>query len=378
MNQIKCPHCNKLVEVSEAIRHELKEQLQTESEQKHQENIKEVRKIATKEASEQLDIIVKSLQEEIKENKERDSKRQEDMMSLMKQLRQAQQEKDEAKLEAEKRLAQDEDKIRQESFKKAEEQHFLKDKEKDLMMEGLKNALEDARRKAQQGSQQTQGEALELELEQHLRQEFPNDKISEVKKGVRGADLTQEVWDRNGNICGTILWEFKNTPTWTEPWIDKLKQDQRTIHADSAVLITESLPKDIKTAGYRNGVWVTTRKFALVLAMGLRANLIQVCHIKKSAEGKNEKMEILYKYLSGTEFGHRMDALAEAFNNIQDEIEKEKRYFSLKWSRDEKNIRMLIDNTFGIRGELDSIMKNTLTPGQTNHELPETIKSVKN
>jgi hypothetical protein len=363
MNKVKCPYCDKQIELSEALSHELRENLLAESASQHEKDLEEARRKAAQEASEQLNLMIKTLKDEVSENKERNTKLQEDLVGLMKQLRQAQQEKDDARLDAEKRIAQEQEKIRQDTLQKAEEQHSMKDREKDLKIDGLMKALEDAQRKAQQGSQQAQGEALELELEQHLRSEFPNDKIEEVKKGQRGGDLTQEVWDRNGIMCGTILWEFKNTTNWTDSWIDKLKQDQRSIHAETAVIISEVLPKDIKTAGYRNGVWITTRRFALVLAMGLRANLIQVCQIKKSAEGKNEKMEVLYKYLSGTEFTHRMDALAEAFNNIQDEIEKEKRYFSLKWSRDEKNIRMLIDNTFGIRGELESIMKNSLTSG---------------
>ncbi len=363
MQKIKCPHCNKQIEISEAIGHELREKLLAETSEQHQKDLEEARLKASRDATEQLNLTVKTLQDEIKENKERNIKLQEDQMELMKQLRKAQQEREDAKIEAEKKLAAEEDKIRLDSHKKAEEQFHLRDREKDLKIEGLMKALDEAQRKAQQGSQQTQGEALELELEKQLRTEFPNDNINEVKKGQKGGDLTQEVWDRNGVMCGTILWEFKNTQNWTDTWIEKLKQDQRNIHAETAVLITEVLPKDIKTSAYRNGVWVTTRQFAIVLAMGLRASLIQVSQVKKSAEGKDEKKEVLFNYFNSVEFNQRMEALNEAFNYMQAGIENERRYFAKKWAQDEKNIRMLVDNTQGFKGELDSILKNNLSTG---------------
>ena len=199
-----------------------------------------------------------------------------------------------------------------------------------------------------------------MEFENLLQHKYPNDKIIPVKKGVRGGDIIQEVWDGNGNFTGKILWELKNTKTWSEPWIEKLKTDKRSIGADEAILISEVLPSDVKTAGFRKSIWVTERNFVFPLADTIRAKLIQLFYIKNSVKGKDEKMEILYRYLSGTEFKNRVEALVDAFTNMQSEIEKEKRYFSNKWARDEKNIRQVIDNTYGMHCDLKGIIGQSL------------------
>jgi len=269
-------------------------------------------------------------------------------------------EKEDLKVDMLKQLASEEEKIRNEAQKKAEEEQHGKIAEKDKQLTDALKELEDMRRKLQQGSQQTQGEAFELEFENLLHLTFPNDKISPVGKGVRGADIVQEVWDSKGNYNGKILWELKNTKTWQEGWIEKLKADKRTINAQEAVIISEILPVAMTVAGYHNGIWVTNRTFVITLASTLRAKLIEVFYAKQSVQAKDGKMELMYTYLSGTEFKHRIEAIVEAFTNMQNEIEKEKRYFMNKWSRDEKNIRMVIDNTFGMHGDLKAIIGRTL------------------
>lgn len=364
MNKIKCPHCNQELELTEALTHQLKEQLLLENKDQQQKELEEAKLEAAKKAEEKFELMLKTLQDESRENKQRNRELQDQLVELTKQLRAALEEKENAKLEIEKRLLEEGSKIRAKAQEEILEQQKLKDKEKDLKIEGLMKALDDAQRKASQGSQQTQGEALESEFENLLRQEFPNDKISEVKKGIRGADIQQEVWDSRGQNCGIILWEFKNTSTWSEGWIDKLKEDKRAIKASEAVLITEVLPKEIKTAGWRKGIWVATRGHALILALTMRANLIQLTQIKMSQEGKNGKMEDMWNYLSGNEFRNRMETIIEAFSSMQEEVETEKRYFSKKWARDEKNIRRVIDSTHGMQGELESIMHESLNNGE--------------
>ena len=193
-----------------------------------------------------------------------------------------------------------------------------------------------------------------------LLAEFPHDKISPVAKGVRGADVIQEVWDARGNYNGKILWEMKNTKTWSEGWVDKLKSDKRDIGAEEAVLVTDTLPKELKAAGVRKGIWVTQKNFAVGLASALRASLIQLYYAKNAVTGKDAKVEMIYSYLSGVEFKHRIEAIIEAFTNMQVEIEKEQRYFQNKWARDARNIRMVIDNTYGMHGDFKSIVGSKL------------------
>ena len=125
-------------------------------------------------------------------------------------------------------------------------------------------------------------------------------------------------------------------------------------------MISEILPSTMQTAGFREGIWVTKREFVIGLASALRASLIQLYYAKAANKGKDEKVEILYEYLSGIEFKHRIEAIIEAFTRMQTDIEKEKRYFAAKWSRDDKNIRQVIDNTFGMHGDFKGIIGNNL------------------
>lgn len=374
-NQIKCPKCGEEIAISEALTHQIQDEILSTVQAQHKKELQEAKKAAeksleeskhqlelqiAKKFQEQFEIQLKIAKEEAQENKARNKQLTDELSDLMKQMRQMKTEQEELKLNMEKQLAQEEEKIRADAQRKAEDEQRLKILEKDKQLQDAIKANEELRRKLQQGSQQTQGEVLELELEENLRKEFPNDKVSPVGKGIRGADVVQEVWDRNGNLCGKILWELKNTKSWDKDWIPKLKANQRELHADMAIIVSEILPQGVHISGYREGVWITERNFALCIASVLRANVIQAHFIRQSVKGKNEKMEILYGYLSGTEFKHRVEAIIEAFTNMQDEIEKEKRYFMNKWSRDEKNIRMVIDNTFGMHGDLKAIVGGAL------------------
>ncbi len=55
--------------------------------------------------------------------------------------------------------------------------------EKDQTIESMARTIEELKRKAEQGSQQSQGEVLEVELEELLRGRFPTDLIEPVGKG---------------------------------------------------------------------------------------------------------------------------------------------------------------------------------------------------
>lgn len=362
--QVTCLHCNKSFELSDALANEYKDSLTKDLLSKHKKELEKAREEALEQSSkklrEEFEDQTKRTKKDLEEKDERIKKLLEQMTELTDEMRKSKQEKEEMELTMKKKLLEEEDKIRMDATKKAEEEQHTKMLAKDKQLADTLKELEDAKRKLQQGSQQTQGEVFELEFEKLLHEQYPNDKIDEVKKGVAGGDIIQEVWDRRGNMVGKILWELKNTKNWSEGWIDKLKEDQRNITAEEAVLISEIMPDDMKIAGFRKNVWVTEKQFVFPLADTLRAKLIQLFYVRNSVQGKDKKMEILYTYLSGTEFKHRIEAIVDAFSNMQQEIEKEKRYFANKWSRDEKNIRHVIDNTIGMHGDLKGIIGNAL------------------
>lgn len=340
---LKCPHCGKEIEVSEALQHEIQE---------------EAIKGAKKEA-----------QKEVRAEKEHSAKLLRQLEELMDQLRDLKHKDEERELEMKKRLAQEEGRLKEELGRKFSDEHELKDREKEKVINDLKKALEDARRKAEQGSQQTQGEVLELELETLLKKEFPDDQINEVKKGQRGADVVQTVVDKNGQSCGVILWESKNAQ-WHETWLKKLREDQREAKAELAVLVATNYPKEFGLSKYINNVWVVDRKAVMILATALRFDLIHVNHERMMNVNKNETKEILWQYVTGTEFTHRIEAIVESFTNLQADIEREKRWFSLKWARQEKEIRKVIDSTHGVYGELQAVSGRAL-PAVKQLEEPE-------
>lgn len=356
--QIKCPQCGKLFEPTDAFKHELEDKLLREVQVKHREEIEEVKKqVAEKTKLEAQESVTKELKD--KENQilgltKRAEQAEEQEIKIRKEKRELEESKRKFELEKQRQLDEERNKIRGDALKEAQEKHELKDKEREMVIENLKKSLEDAQRKAQQGSQQTQGEVMELELEQTLRREFPEDRISEVKKGERGADISQTVIDKLGRECGTILWESKNAQ-WKDEWLKKLREDQRAAGAQLAVLVAANPPEDIETFIYKENVWITTIKSARGLAIALRFDLIHINFEKLANVGKNEKMEVLYQYLRSVEFTHRIEAIVEAFNNLQGDIEKEKRWFNLKWSRQEKELRKIIDNTHGMYGELQAV-----------------------
>jgi hypothetical protein len=256
-------------------------------------------------------------------------------------------------------LAAAEERARVEARRGADEEYALKIREKDKQLADAMQKVKEAEAKMQQGSQQNQGEVLELEIEEMLRDAFRDDAISEIKKGQHGADTLQKVVDRKGRACGAILWEAKNAK-WTDTWLAKLRADQREAKAQVAVLVAVNPPADIETFANRDGIWIVRRCYVRELASLLRHSIIAVYAERANQEGKDEKMEILYGYLTSTEFQHRIQAIVEGFTYLFNDVEREKRWFETKWARQEKEIRKIVDSTQGMYGDLQAVTGRSL------------------
>lgn len=351
-NKIKCPYCKKEFEATDALKHQIEEQVSASIQKKHHLEIEK----AKQETEEQ---ISKKLSGDVESEKQRNKKLSSQLDELLDETRKLRQIDQDRELQMKTKLLEEEKKIREEVKKNTDEEHKLKNFEKDKKLSDALDQIEILKTKIQQGSQQTQGESLELEIETKLKSEFPSDKIIEVKKGQRGADVMQEVIDKLGRKCGTILWESKNAK-WTDRWINKLKEDQRRAKADLAVLVSVNLPSGIDYYNYRNGVWICSWKIFSELAYSLRFGLISIYHEKQIGIGVDEKMKVLYQYLTGNEFKHRIEGIVESFTTLQTELEKEKRYFNTKWARQEKEIRKVIDHTHGMYGDLQGVIGKSL------------------
>lgn len=389
---IKCPKCGHEFEISKALTEQIRDNLKVELLKEIQEREAKVKKDREDLKNERDEIqksrdamdqevekrlkdriseieakTTKKLQDEYTEQinelydtvKDKDAKLKtfrEQEMELRKKQRELEEKQQEMELEVSRKIDAEREKIKSETSKTAEEQHRLKDLEKDKLINDLRTALEDMKRKAEQGSMETQGEVLEQDFESQLRSIFPHDTIEPVPKGIRGADLIQIVKNQTGTECGTLLWEMKNTKTWSSQWIPKLKQDMIETRAMIAILVSVSLPEQIDRFGQLDGVWVSDPLSAIPLAAALREQLIAIQRERTASSGKNEKMEVLYQYLAGVEFKQKIEGIVEAFTSMQDQLNQERRAMEKHWKQREKQIERVVKNTVGLYGDMQGII----------------------
>lgn len=247
------------------------------------------------------------------------------------------------------------DQVRTKAATEAEERLNLQISDKDRMIRDLAARLEDATRKAQQGSQQAQGETLELLLEEQLRRQFPFDEIQPVPKGEYGGDTLQIVRDSLGRECGRILWEFKRTKAWQTSWLPKLRADQRAAKADLAVIVTQAMPPDVQHFNEVDGIWVSSLACALPVGSALRASLLQLATQRRTAEGQQTKSQLVYAYLTGPQFRGRIEAVAERWTDMQKDLADEKKTTMKRWAKRESQLQTMVESTTGIYGDLQGI-----------------------
>jgi len=245
---------------------------------------------------------------------------------------------------------------------KQEAEDGLKSKvlEKETQIASMQRQIEELKRKAEQGSQQLQGEAQELELELTLRANFPRDVIEPVPKGEFGGDVLHRVNGPFDQQCGMILWELKQTKNWSDGWLAKLRNDQRAANAELAVLVSHVLPKGVSAFDLIDGVWVIESRYAIPVATILRQSLIELSAVRKAGEGQQTKTELVYQYLTGPQFRHRIEAIVEKFSDMQADLDRERKVMTRLWAKREAQIRGVIESTAGMYGDLQGIAGKTL------------------
>lgn len=274
-------------------------------------------------------------------------------------------------LETERRLAAERSQIAERAEAQAAERHLLRLRELEKKLEDAQRANEDLARKLQQGSSQLHGEALELELERQLAETFPHDRITEVKKGQRGADVLQEVRLASGTSCGRIVWEAKNAANWSKGWIDKLKEDQQANQAELAVLVATARPAELgESFGLHQGVWVVPPALALPLAQALRQTLLEAQKHRAVAAGRDDHAAALLDYLTSPQFANRLRGVAEAYQTLQGELLRERAAMERIWKRREAQLDRVVKNLMGMGGEIEAITRHEL-PGLAPLALPE-------
>ena len=384
-NKIECPNCGHKIDVNEILYHKLDEELKkkynddlAKEKQKYklqEDQLRNEREKLEKEKSEIGEKVAQQIQAGIRDEKKKleesiKKKLEEEQADRIRALQSELDDKSEKVRELNKskseieRLKREKEELRstielesqkklnaqlseeREKIRKAEEaKATMKMSEQELVIKQLKDQLQEAHRKAEQGSMQLQGEAQELVIEEWLSNHFPLDSIEEIKKGAQGADCLQIVNTRTRQNCGSIYYESKRTKNFQPAWIEKFKSDIRERKANIGVLVTEVMPLDMERMGLKDGVWVCTFEEFKGLCTVLRESIIEISRAITTQDNKGEKMSMLYDFLTSNEFRLQIEAIVEGFTQMQTELESEKRAMQGIWKKREKQIEKVLLNT---------------------------------
>lgn len=402
LTHIKCPNCATVIDVEDALSADVEQRLKQQYDQKLQntlnqlqsekKKLEEDQRVFEEKRKKENELFQQKLQQE-KQRLEADLQLQirksvaedyENQLRLLKQNNQDNEEKlktarqkeyeflkkeqelknkeQELEILLQKKLIEERNVLVQQIRKEEADRIVLKETEYQLKLKELEKQLEDQRklaeemkRRAEQGSMQLQGEVQELLLEELLRAHFPYDDVSEVGKGVEGADCIQTVRNHIGAECGKIIFESKRTKAFNNAWIDKLKSDMRSKQADVAIIVTHVYPKDMNCFGERDGVWICSFAEVVALTMALRHTIIRVAETQKAEENKGEKMQMLYSYLTGLEFRQQIETIVEGFLTMKNSISKERIQMEKMWKEREKQLEKVLLSTSGLYGSIKGI-----------------------
>jgi hypothetical protein len=389
---VKCPNCGNRFTPEDAIAHDIRLQLEREFSQRLSESSKFLESKIRKQESEKYEQQLHHLEEDRKLKIKRLHELEDIALSLEQKEKEVDEKAGRLELEMKKRLLDREKIIHEQAEKTAFEKARLEVREREQKLERdrelldvmtrkriqeeaekvrseermksseLQKKLEDQnklinemKRKSEQGSMQTQGEVQEIAMEEYLKATFPGDAVEEISKGKRGGDCVHHVSDHYNHPCGKILYESKRTKHFSYDWIAKIKDDMRLAQADLAVIVTEVLPSGMIRFGEIEGIWVCTFLEFKALALLFRSNLIRIGEVMASQENKGDKMQLLYGYVTSNEFKQKLEAAFESFQEMQDDLIREKTVFTAHWAKREKKLFKAMENVVSLYGDVRGI-----------------------
>lgn len=371
--EIKCPGCGLVFEPNESLRNDIEKELRSKmlewqrtkekqfAEEKNSLQL-QLEQSLRKTINNDFESKLKLLQEANKENEEKLQQARQQQLEYMRRENDLKTKEAELELTLQKKLLDEREKIIQDVQKieaqrneNKEVEYQLKIREMEEKLEKQVKLAEEMKRKAEQGSMQLQGESQELLLEKMLQTAFPFDTVSEVAKGVRGADCTLLVRSSTGQECGTIIYESKRTKEFKQEWIEKLKTDLRSSGAEVGVIVTQVMPKDMPQFGEKDGIWICKFGEAISVTAMLRDGIIKISQAIKTREGMGDKMTLLYNYLTSTEFSEQWKAIREGFRGMKNSIQKEREAMERLWKAREKQLEKVLLNAVHIQGSISGI-----------------------
>ncbi len=375
-SQVQCPKCGTQISLTEALSAEVEERYKMEYQRKMslaendwKDRARQFEKKLREQVAGDRKIEWEDLKNRLGESAKKLEEAQKNELDLRKRARELEEKEKHMALEMQRQLDEERKKISDDVGRRLSDDFRMKALEKDKQLDEMRKQIEELKRKAEHSSEQRQGEVMELEFEASLKSQFPMDVIEPVAKGIRGADVIQRVVLPTGQTVGTIMWEMKRTRSWSDGWIEKLKEDQRALRSEFGVIVTQTMPRDTRGLTVIDGIWVTEFTSAIGLGHALRGQLIQLFHAQSAASGKGEKMEFLYNYLTGIAFRQRVEGIVDAFRSLQDDLEKEKRAYQKIWAAREQQLSRVMNNTVGLYGDIQGIVGASL-PKIERLELP--------
>ena len=401
-NDIKCPSCGTIIDVENVLAADIEQKLQQQYQDKLQQSLHKVeddkKKLLADQAlfeekkKNQNEIFAQKLQQEKQkleaelqeqlrksitsdfenklrmlennnaENEEKLKEARKKELEFLQKEQQLKNKEEELEITLQKKMQAERTQITEQVRTQEAEKNNLKEttyqlklKELELQLDEQKKLADEMKRRAEQSSMQRQGESQEILLEEILKENFPFDIIEEVGKGVEGADCMQIIRNSAGTVCGRIIYESKRTKSWSNSWVDKLKNDKRNQSADAAILVTQAFPKDMDKFGEKDGIWLCGFSEVNSVAHLLRNGIIKVYEAYKAQEGKGDKMQMLYDYLTGNEFRGQIEAIMEGFMAMKQGITKERIQMEKIWKEREKQLEKVLLSTSGMYGSVKGI-----------------------
>ncbi len=375
--EIRCPNCQHTFAPGDAIREEVEKETRAKVIEWQKQKTAEFESQLEKEKASLREQLESNLRDQLKQdyevqlqslaaanqqNEEKLKAARDQQLEYLRKEQALKAKEEELEIDLQKKLLEGREALAAE-IRKQEDQRVstletefqLKMKEMKEQLEAQRKLAEEMKRKAEQGSMQSQGEAQELLLEELLRTTFPFDAVEEVGKGVRGADCIQIVRNPFAQVCGKIIFESKRTKDFSADWIEKIKNDMRNQGADVAVIVTQALPKDMSSFGQKEGVWICTFQDVKAVVQLLREAMIRIYNATKSQENKGDKMHLLYDYLNSREFAEQWQAIREGFLSMRNSIQRERDAMEKLWKQREKQLEKVLLNAAHIRGSIEGI-----------------------
>ena len=378
---IVCPKCSEVIDLDklweERYKHMLEEQekkLALEREKDKEEMRKKALVWAEEKAKDQAKkdaVEMDDLKNRLKEQEKASEEMKKKELEMRKKARELEEKEKNWELEMSRKMDDEKKKLEEQmaktqadvidvKMKDMQEENRKKEMEMMKQQEQMKKTIDDLKRKAEQWSQQIQGDIQEDDLKNALSQAFPIDSVEDVPTGIKWADLIQNVKNNLGQNAWVIVWESKNTKAWQDAWVMKLKEDKLKVNWNIAILVTTVLPKDMKNFWMMDDVMLCVPEFAIQVATMLRDKLISISKVEKSLEGKDIKMEMLYKYLSSEEFSSKISMMVDVISNLKWWIDAERRAMEKNWKKREKDLERATFAVTWMYWELESLMWQAL------------------